>query len=73
MTAFELLLRKLQGVSYRACIFPRIVDSRIDRIDEPHLINGRADLMKAFLWPIARQQTAQTSGDRLSSSCFPLR
>ena len=24
----------------------------VDRIDEPHLINGRADLMKAFLWPL---------------------
>ncbi len=24
----------------------------VDRVDEPHLINGRADFMKAFLWPL---------------------
>ncbi|MEK6249048.1 MAG: hypothetical protein N2C12_12770, partial [Planctomycetales bacterium] len=24
----------------------------VDRIDEPHLINGRAESMKAFLWPL---------------------
>jgi hypothetical protein len=24
----------------------------VDRIDEPHLINGSADLMKALIWPI---------------------
>lgn len=44
------LLRKLQGV-LQSLQFPSIV-ILVDRIDEPHLINGRADLMKAFLWPL---------------------
>ncbi len=44
------LLRKLQGV-LQSLQVPGIV-ILVDRIDEPHLINGRADLMKAFLWPL---------------------
>jgi len=44
------LLRKLQGI-LESLHFPGIV-VLVDRIDEPHLINGRADLMKAFLWPM---------------------
>lgn len=24
----------------------------VDRLDEPHLVNGQADLMRAFLWPL---------------------
>ena len=44
------LIRKLQGI-LQSLDFAGIV-VLVDRIDEPHLINGRADLMKAFLWPL---------------------
>jgi len=46
---YEMLL-KLQGVlesfSYRGIIV------LVDRLDEPHLINGSAERMRAFLWPL---------------------
>ena len=46
---YEFLL-KLQGIlqtlGYRGIIV------LVDRIDEPHLINGSAELMKALLWPM---------------------
>ena len=46
---YELLL-KLQGLlqtlGYRGIIV------LVDRVDEPHLINGSAELMKALLWPM---------------------
>ncbi len=44
------LLRKLQGI-LQSLGFTGIA-VLVDRIDEPHLINGRADLMQAFLWPL---------------------
>ncbi len=44
------MLMKLQGVlqslSFRGIIV------LVDRLDEPHLINGSAELMKALLWPM---------------------
>ncbi len=46
---YELLL-KLQQL-LRSLGFTGIV-VLVDRVDEPHLINGSADLMKAFLWPM---------------------
>ena len=46
---YEFLL-KLQGIlqslGYRGIIV------LVDRVDEPHLINGSAELMKAMLWPM---------------------
>lgn len=46
---YELLL-KLQQL-LRALGYQGIV-VLVDRVDEPHLINGSAELMKAFLWPM---------------------
>src|SRR5690606_33623996 len=44
------LLAKLQGVS-AALGFPSIV-VLVDRVDEPYLINGSAELMRALVWPL---------------------
>ncbi len=44
------LLGKFQGV-LRSLGFPGIV-VLVDRIDEPYLINGSAELMRALLWPM---------------------
>ena len=44
------LLGKLQGV-LRAMGFPSIVVV-VDRVDEPHRINGSPELMRALLWPL---------------------
>lgn len=44
------LLGKLQAV-LRSLGFPGIL-VLLDRLDEPHLINGSADLMRALLWPL---------------------
>ncbi len=44
------LLSKLQGV-LKSLQFDGLV-VLVDRIDEPYLINGAADLMKALLWPM---------------------
>jgi len=44
------LLGKLQGV-LRSLHFPGTL-VLIDRIDEPYLINGATELMKALLWPM---------------------
>ena len=44
------LLAKLQTV-LRTLGFPGILVV-IDRLDEPYLINGSADLMRALLWPL---------------------
>jgi hypothetical protein len=44
------MLSKLQGV-LRSLHFEGIL-VLVDRIDEPYLINGSADLMKALLWPM---------------------
>jgi hypothetical protein len=46
---YEMLL-KLQGI-LNAFGFRGII-VLVDRLDEPHLINGSADLMKALLWPM---------------------
>lgn len=44
------LLAKFQGI-LESLKFTGIV-VLVDRVDEPHLINGSADLMKALLWPM---------------------
>ena len=44
------LLGKLQNVLEQLDYAGIIV--LMDRLDEPHLINGQAELMQAFLWPI---------------------
>lgn len=44
------LFRKLQAI-LQSLGFPGIL-VLVDRVDEPHLINGRAEFMKAFLWPL---------------------
>lgn len=44
------LLGKLQGI-LKALGFESIT-ILVDRVDEPHLINGSAERMKAFLWPM---------------------
>lgn len=46
---YELLL-KLQGI-LKALGFPGII-VLVDRVDEPHLVNGSADLMKSLVWPM---------------------
>lgn len=46
---YELLL-KLQAI-LQSLGHPGIV-VLVDRVDEPHLINGSAELMKALLWPM---------------------
>lgn len=46
---YELLL-KFQGI-LRTLGFQGVI-VLVDRLDEPHLINGSADLMKALLWPM---------------------
>lgn len=44
------LLQKFQGL-LQAIGYSGIV-VLVDRVDEPHLINGSAELMKALVWPI---------------------
>ncbi len=44
------MLMKLQGL-LQTLGFRGIV-VLVDRLDEPHLINGSAELMKALLWPM---------------------
>ncbi|MCE9552674.1 MAG: hypothetical protein K8T91_04755 [Planctomycetes bacterium] len=44
------MLRKLQGILKTLGFHGVIV--LVDRVDEPHLINGSADQMRAFLWPM---------------------
>jgi len=44
------LLMKLQGLLAQLGHTGIIV--LVDRLDEPHLVNGSADLMKALLWPM---------------------
>jgi len=46
---YELLL-KLQGL-LQTLGHPGII-VLVDRLDEPHLVNGSAELMKALLWPM---------------------
>ena len=44
------LLAKFQGI-LSTVGFPGVI-VLVDRVDEPHLINGSADMMKALLWPM---------------------
>lgn len=44
------LLQKFQGLLASMGYTGVVV--LVDRVDEPHLINGSADLMKALLWPM---------------------
>ncbi|RLS44561.1 MAG: hypothetical protein DWH84_04365, partial [Planctomycetota bacterium] len=44
------LLAKLQSILKTAGF--ESITILVDRVDEPHLINGSADRMKAFLWPM---------------------
>lgn len=44
------LLTKFQGILKTIGFSGMVV--LVDRIDEPHLINGSANLMKALLWPL---------------------
>jgi hypothetical protein len=44
------MLMKLQGILQSLGFRGMIV--LVDRLDEPHLINGSAELMKALLWPM---------------------
>jgi hypothetical protein len=44
------LLYKLQGI-LKTFRFSGVV-VLVDRVDEPHLINGSAELMKSLLWPM---------------------
>lgn len=44
------LLMKLQAI-LQTLGYPGIV-VLVDRVDEPHLINGQAELMKALIWPV---------------------
>ncbi|WP_254507468.1 hypothetical protein [Anatilimnocola floriformis] len=44
------LLMKLQAI-LQTLGYPGIV-VLVDRVDEPHLINGQAELMKALVWPV---------------------
>jgi hypothetical protein len=46
---YELLL-KFQGV-LRTLGYPSVV-VLVDRIDEPHLVNGAPELMRSFVWPM---------------------
>lgn len=44
------LLSKFQGLL--AALGYKGIIVLVDRVDEPHLINGSADLMKALVWPL---------------------
>jgi hypothetical protein len=44
------LLMKLQAI-LQTLGYPGII-VLVDRVDEPHLINGQAELMKALIWPV---------------------
>ena len=54
------LLAKLQGILKRLGFSGVVV--LVDRLDEPHLINGSADLMKALLWPMLDNKFLKQSG-----------
>ncbi len=54
------LLAKLQGV-LRSLRFEGIL-VLVDRVDEPYLINGATDLMRALVWPLLGQQISETPG-----------
>ncbi|MCE9544391.1 MAG: hypothetical protein K8T25_02555 [Planctomycetia bacterium] len=54
------LLRKLQGI-LQTLHFTGVV-ILVDRVDEPHLINGSADQMRAFLWPLLDNKLLKHAG-----------
>jgi len=54
------LLAKLQGV-LRAMDIAGIVVV-VDRVDEPYLINGATDLMRAFVWPLLDNKLLKHQG-----------
>ena len=54
------LLSKFQGVL--AGLGHSGVVVLVDRLDEPHLINGSVDLMKALLWPMLDNKFLKQSG-----------
>ena len=56
---YELLI-KLQAV-LKTLGFESIT-VLVDRVDEPHLINGSADRMKAFLWPMFDNKFLKQAG-----------
>jgi hypothetical protein len=54
------LLAKLQGV-LRSLQFDGIL-ALVDRVDEPYLINGSTELMKALVWPMLDNKFLQHPG-----------
>jgi len=54
------LLGKLQGI-LKSLGFPAIT-VLVDRLDEPHLINGSSDAMKALLWPMLDNKFLKQEG-----------
>lgn len=54
------LLAKLQGVLRAMDITGVIVV--VDRVDEPYLINGATDLMRAFVWPLLDNKLLKHQG-----------
>jgi hypothetical protein len=54
------LLAKLQGI-LKALGFKSMV-VLVDRLDEPHMINGSADAMKALLWPMLDNKFLKQEG-----------
>lgn len=53
---FAKLQSVLNGMGYSGIIV------LVDRLDEPHIINGSADLMKALLWPMLDNKFLKQSG-----------
>jgi hypothetical protein len=54
------LLGKLQGV-LRALRMPGLV-VLVDRVDEPYIVNGAPDLMKALIWPLLDNKFLKHAG-----------
>ena len=54
------LLNKLQGILQSLGYKGLIV--LVDRLDEPHLINGSTDSMRAFLWPMLDNKFLKQEG-----------
>jgi len=53
-------LQKLQGILH-SLGFPGMI-VLVDRVDEPDLINGSAELMKALIWPLLDNKFLKHSG-----------
>ncbi|MEM7314767.1 MAG: hypothetical protein AAF497_16595 [Planctomycetota bacterium] len=54
------LLAKLQGILKSLGFKSMVV--LVDRLDEPHMINGSADAMKALLWPMLDNKFLKQEG-----------